>query len=189
MKNGKNLLFFMFLFLIVSCKHGMNDPCIITLEEFSIKNKSLDSVALNVLSQLKIDTCLEVVVLDLMWVNKEKCYLLSVHRKDELTECYVSWNNRRIVGYTTIGEDLTIILSNVNNHRDFLDIFAPDLELCENTKKFAFMHVPQSRYRWNSYEGQELPWQDKAYLYEPTFVVCKPKGLNDYEISYTNSPF
>ena len=104
-------------------------------------------------------------------------------------EQYVSWNNRRIVGYTTIGEFLTIILSNVDYHRAFLDIFASDLDLRDNTREFTFMHVPKSRYRWNPYEGQQLPWQDKAYLYEPTFVVCKPKGLNDYEISYTNSPF
>ena len=189
MNNGNKLLLFMFLCLIVSCKHGVNDPGIITLEEFSIKNKSLDSVALNVLSQLKLDTCQDVVVLDLMWVNKEKFYLLSFHRKDELMECYISWNNRRIVGYTTIGGYLTVILSNVDNHGDFLDIFAPDLDLCENTREFTFMHVPKSRYRWNSNEGKKLPWQDKAYLYEPTFVVCKPKGLNDYEIYYTNSPF
>lgn len=120
MKNGKKLLFFMFLCLIVSCKHSVNDPGIITLEEFSIKNKSLDSVALNVLSQLKLDTCQDVVVLDLMWVNKEKFYLLSFHRKDELMECYISWNNRRIVGYTTIGGYLTVILSNVDNHEIFL---------------------------------------------------------------------
>ncbi|SHL26403.1 hypothetical protein [Xylanibacter ruminicola] len=189
MKNGNKLLFFMFLCLIVSCKHRNNDPGIIQLEEFSIKNKSLDLVALNMLTSLKIDTCQEVVVLDLMWVNNEKIYLLSSRQKSDLMEYYVSWHNRRIVGYTTIGGKLTIILSNVDNHGAFLDIFASDLDLCENTREFSFMHVPKNRYRWNSYEGQQLPWQDKAYLYEPTFVVFKPKGLNDYEITYTNSPF
>ena len=36
MKNGNKLFFFMFLCLIVSCKHGINDSSIITLEEFSM---------------------------------------------------------------------------------------------------------------------------------------------------------
>lgn len=104
-------------------------------------------------------------------------------------EKYVSWNNRRIVGYTTIGEYLTIILSNVDNHRDFLDLFASDLDIGENTREFTFMHYPKNRYKWNTFEGQQLSWQNKASMYEPTFIVCKPKGMNDYEISYTNSPF
>lgn len=189
MKNGTKLLLFMFLCLIVSCKHGINDSSIIPLEEFSLRNKSLDSIARNVFTQLNIDTCQEVVVLDLMWVNNEKAYLLSLHRKSDLMDNYISWYNRRIVGYTTIGEYPTIILSNVDNHGVFLDIFASDLDLGENTKEFTFMHVPKNRYRWISDEGQQLQWQNKAYLYEPTFIVCRPKGLNDYEITYTNSPF
>ena len=189
MKSGNRLLLlFMFLCLIVSCKQGINDSGIIPLEEFSLKNKPLDSIARNVFAQLNIDTCQDVVVLDLMWVNHEKVYLLSFHRKSDLMDNYVSWHNRRIVGYTTIGEYLTIILSNVDNHRSFLDIFASDLDLGENTREFMFMHVPKNRYRWISIEGQQLPWQDKAYLYEPIFIVCKPKGLKDYEITYTNSP-
>ena len=189
MNNGNKLLLFMFLCLIVSCKHGINNSNNIPLEEFSLRNKSLDSIARNVFAQLNIDTCQEVVVLDLMWVNNEKVYLLSFHRKSDLMDNYVSWHNRRIVGYTTIGEYLTIILSNVDNHRSFLDIFASDLDLGENTREFMFMHVPKNRYRWISVEGQQLRWQDKAYLYEPIFIVCKPKGLKDYEITYTNSPF
>lgn len=189
MKNGNKLLFFIILCLIVSCKHSINTSGDIPLEEFSLRNKSLDSIARNVFAQLNIDTCQEVVVLDLMWVNNEKVYLLSFHRKSDLMDNYVSWHNRRIVGYTTIGEYLTIILSNVDNHRSFLDIFASDLDLGENTREFMFMHVPKYRYRWISVEGQQLRWQDKAYLYEPIFIVCKPKGLKDYEITYTNSPF
>jgi len=188
MKNGNKLLFFIILCLIVSCKHSINTSGDIPLEEFSLRNKTLDSLARNVFTQLKIDTCQEVVVLDLMWVNHEKVYLLSFHRKSDLMEKYVNWQNRRIVGYTTIGEYLTIILSNVDNHVSFLDIFASDLDLRENTRKFTFMHVPKSRYRWD-FEGQKLPWQDKTSMYEPFFVVCKPKGIKDYEITYTNSPF
>lgn len=188
MKIGNKLLF-MFLCLIVSCKNGVNSSNDIPLEEFSLMNKSLDSIARNVFAQLNIDTCQEVVVLDLMWVNNERAYLFSFQRKSDLMEKYVSWLNRRIVGYTTIGEYLTIILSNVDYHGDFLDVFASDLDLCENSRKFTFMRIPRSRYRWISVEGQQLPWQNKAYLYEPMFVVCKPKGLNDYEITYTNSPF
>ena len=189
MKIGNKLLLFMFLCLMVSCKHGITGSNNIPLEEFSLRNKSLDSIARNVFAQLNIDTCQEVVVLDLMWVNHERTYLFSFQRKSDLMEKYVSWYNRRIVGYTTIGEYLTIILSNVDDQMAFLDIFAPDLDIGENTKEFTFMHVPRNRYRWISVEGQQLPWQNKAYLYEPTFVVCKPKGLNDYEISYTNTPF
>ena len=189
MKIGNKMLFFMFLCLMVSCKHGITGSNNIPLEEFSLRNKSLDSIARNVFAQLNIDTCQEVVVLDLIWVNHERTYLFSFQRKSDLMEKYVSWHNRRIVGYTTIGEYLTIILSNVDYHGDFLDIFASDLDLGKNTKEFTFMNVPRNRYRWISVEGQQLPWQDKASMYEPTFVVCKPKGLNDYEITFTNSPF
>lgn len=189
MKNGNILLFFMFLCFIFSCKHSITNPGIIPLEEFTLKNKSLDSIARNVLTQLNVDTCQEVVVLDLMWVNHERTYLFSFQRKSDLMEKYISWNNRRIVGYTTIGEYLTIILSNVDNHRSFLDIFASDLDIGENTKEFVFIHVLKNKYRWISVEGQRLPWQNKAYLYEPIFVVCKPKEWSNYEISYTNSPF
>ena len=188
MKNGNKLLLFMFLCLIVSCKHGINDSGNIPMEEFSIENKSLDSIVRNTLTHLNIDTCQEVVVLDLIWVNNEKVYLLSVQKKSDLMDSYVSWYNRRIVGYTAIGNYLTIILSNVDNHGDFLDIFAPDLDLCENTREFTFMHVPKNRYRWISDEGQQLPWKNKTILYEPLFVVCKPNGLNGYKITYTNSP-
>lgn len=188
MKNGKNLLFILFLFLIVSCKHSVNTGSI-PLEEFSIRNKSLDSIARNVLTQLNIDTCQEAVVLDLMWVNNKKNYLFSFHKKSNLMENYVNWHNRRIVGYTTIGKYLTIILSNVDNHREFLDIFSQDLDIGENTREFSYIHTTRNRYRWFSAEGQQLPWQNKVHLYEPTFVVCKPIGLNEYEILYTNSPF
>lgn len=189
MKNGNKLLLFMFLCLIVSCKHGINDSGNIPMEEFSIRNKSLDSIVRNTLTQLNIDTCQEVVVLDLMWVNNEKVYLLSVQKKSDLMDSYVSWYNRRIVGYTAIGNYLTIILSNVDNHGDFLDIFASDLDLGEKIREFTFMHVPENRYRWITVEGHQLPWQDKAYLYEPTFVVCRPRGGDGYEIIYSNSPF
>lgn len=189
MRNGNKFLLFIFLCLIVSCKHGINGSGNIPLEEFSLRNKSLDSIAQNVFTQLNIDTCQEVVVLDLMWLNHEKVYLLSFQKKKDLMDNYVNWYNRRIVGYTVIGDYTTIILSNVNNHGDFLDIFAPDLDLGENTREFAFMHVSKNRYRWISVEGQQLQWQNKAYLYEPTFVVCKPKGVDNYEITYTNSPF
>ena len=163
MKSGNKLLLFMFLCLIVTCKHGINNSNNIPLEEFSLRNKSLDSIARNVFAQLNIDTCQEVVVLDLMWVNNEKVYLLSFHRKSDLMDNYVSWHNRRIVGYTSIGEYLTIILSNVDNHRSFLDIFASDLDLGENTREFMFMKGNEVRYRWISVEGQQLRWQDKAY--------------------------
>jgi hypothetical protein len=189
MKNGNKLLLFMFLCLIVSCKHSINDSGNIPMEEFSIRNKSLDSIVRNTLTQLNIDTCQEVVVLDLMWVNNEKVYLLSVQKKSDLMDSYVSWYNRRIVGYTAIGNYLTIILSNVDNHGDFLDIFASDLDLGEKIREFKFMHVPENRYRWTTVEGHQLPWQDKAYLYEPTFVVCRPRGGDGYEIIYSNSPF
>lgn len=189
MKNGNKFLLFIFLCLIVSCKHGINGSGNIPLEEFSLRNKSLDSIAQNVFTQLNIDTCQEVVVLDLMWLNHEKVYLLSFQKKKDLMDNYVNWYNRRIVGYTVIGDYTTIILSNVNNHGDFLDIFASDLDLGENTREFTFMHVSKNRYRWISVEGQQLQWQNKAYLYEPTFVVCKPKGVDNYEITYTNSPF
>ena len=104
-------------------RHNMNRVCNIPLEEFFLRNRSLDSVARNVLTQIKVDTCQEVVVLDLMWVNHEKRYLLSFHQKNDLMEKYISWHNRRIVGYTTIGEYLTIILSNIDDHWTFLDIF------------------------------------------------------------------
>lgn len=189
MKNGIYLFLFIVLCLMMSCRHNMNRVCNIPLEEFSLRNRSLDSVARNVLTQIKVDTCQEVVVLDLMWVNHEKRYLLSFHQKNDLMEKYISWYNRRIVGYTTIGEYLTIILSNIDDHWTFLDIFSSDLDLGENTREFAFMHVPKNRYRWISVEGQQLPWQNKTYLYEPTFVVCRPKGPYEYEITYTNSPF
>jgi hypothetical protein len=66
MKNGNKFLLFIFLCLIVSCKHGINGSGNIPLEEFSLRNKSLDSIAQNVFTQLNIDTCQEVVVLDLM---------------------------------------------------------------------------------------------------------------------------
>ena len=188
-KIGNKWLYFLFLCLIVSCKHGITSSNIIPLEEFSLKNKSLDSIARNVFTQLNIDTCQDVMVLDLMWDNHERIYLFSFQRKSDLMEKYVSWHNRRIVGYTTIGEYLTIILSNVDYQGDFLKIFAQDLDIGENTRDFSFMCAPKSRYRWISVEGQQLPWQNKAYLYEPTFVVCRPNKLNDYEITYTNSPF
>ena len=60
-------------------------------------------------------TCKDVVVLDLMWVHNEKSYLFSFQRKDDLMEKYISWQNRRIVGDTTIGDYLTIILSNIDH--------------------------------------------------------------------------
>ncbi len=188
MKIGSKLFGLLLLCLSVSCKHSISSSNIIPLEEFSLRNDSLDSIARNVFTQLKIDTCQEVVVLDLMWINDERIYLLSFQRKSDLMENYVGWHNRRIVGYTTIGEYLTIILSNVDNHNAFLDIFASDLGIGCNTKEFAFMHVTKNRYRWISDEGQQLPWKNKTILYEPLFVVCKPNGLNGYKITYTNSP-
>lgn len=42
MKNGNKLFFFMFLCLIVSCKHGINDSSIIPLEEFSLRHKAIE---------------------------------------------------------------------------------------------------------------------------------------------------
>lgn len=66
MKIGNKLLFFMFLCLMVSCKHGTTGSNNIPLEEFSLRNKSLDSIAQNLFTQLNIDTCQDVVVLDLM---------------------------------------------------------------------------------------------------------------------------
>ena len=185
MKIGNKLLLFMFLCLMVSCKHGITGSNNIPLEEFSLRNKSLDSIARNVFAQLNIDTCQEVVVLDLMWVDNEKSYLFSFQRKDDLMEKHISWQNRRIVGYTTVGDYLTIILSNIDHHVEFLDVFATDLELGNNTRQFAFMHIPKCRYRWNSYDEKQLPWQEKVSMYEPTFIVCKPKGWNEYELSYT----
>lgn len=182
------ILFFSILFMCScnsSCKYDMDGSGVIPLEEFSIKNKSLDSLAINVLSQFKVDTCKDVVVLDLMWVDNEKSYLFSFQRKDDLMEKHISWQNRRIVGYTTVGDYLTIILSNIDHHVEFLDVFATDLELGNNTRQFAFMHIPKCRYRWNSYDEKQLPWQEKVSMYEPTFIVCKPKGWNEYELSYT----
>ena len=135
------ILFFSILFMCScnsSCKYDMDGSGVIPLEEFSIKNKSLDSLAINVLSQFKVDTCKDVVVLDLMWVDNEKSYLFSFQRKDDLMEKHISWLNRRIVGYTTVGD-------------------------------------PE----------KQLPWQEKVSMYEPTFIVCKPKGWNEYELSYT----
>jgi hypothetical protein len=66
---------------MVSCKHGITGSNNIPLEEFSLRNKSLDSIARNVFAQLNIDTCQEVVVLDLMWVNHERTYLFLFNEK------------------------------------------------------------------------------------------------------------
>jgi len=55
MKIGNKLLLFMFLCLMVSCKHGITGSNNIPLEEFSLRNKSLDSIARNVFAQLNGD--------------------------------------------------------------------------------------------------------------------------------------
>ena len=81
-----------------------------------------------------------------------------------------------------------VILSNVDNHYDFLDMFADDLDLQKGVAKFSFMYVPESRYRWEDIDGKELDWKDKGQLYEPVFLVCKEDSSGVHMITWTNDP-
>lgn len=189
MKNGSKLFVLMLLVGMLSCNRLGEKPMFLPLEEFSVKNQSLCSIVRNTFGQLKIDTCEEVAVLDLIYFDNQKMYFLSFQQKKDLVEDYICWNNRRIVGYSEIDGYLTIILSNVDNHRDFLDLFASDLNLCKDVREYSFMCIPKTRYHWSTEDGETLSWQDKGILYEPVFLVIKPNAKGSYSTSWTNSPF
>lgn len=188
MKNGSKIFIICLtcsILLACSVKKTNN---YIPLEEFSINNKPLDSICRSTISRIKLDTCESVLVLELICMDEAKYYYLSSQDKGLLMDCYICWNNRRIVGYTWFDKYLAIILSNVDNHYDFLDMFADDLDLQKGVAKFSFMYVPESRYRWEDIDGKELDWKDKGQLYEPVFLVCKEDSSGVHMITWTNDP-
>ena len=136
MKNGSKIFIICLtcsILLACSVKKTNN---YIPLEEFSINNKPLDSICRSTISRIKLDTCESVLVLELICMDEAKYYYLSSQDKGLLMDCYICWNNRRIVGYTWFDKYLAIILSNVDNHYDFLDMFADDLDLQKGVAKF-----------------------------------------------------
>lgn len=186
------------LLLSMSCTKKQTTEGKICLEEFNIVDAFLDSMVNKIVTNINVDTTEEVLVLDMISNPPYKVYYLSVQDKDDVLKYYILWDNRRIVGYTYINNYPTIILSSVNYHRDFCEIFGPSLEWQNNTRFFDFMIMPKNRYGNISEEGNIYDWKSKCIMYEPSFFCFwqdKNGGTkhvltkNPYEIDYEDETY
>ena len=184
-KNFAFLLLFALCLINFSCKESKHDRMLIPLEYFTIKDMELDSITRLLANTFNCNDEERVAVMDFMLEDSCKVYRLSCHDKSYVMESYIYWQNRRIIGYTEFDTKPVILLSSVQNHRDFLNVFSSELELHTGEKTFDFIYVPNCRYKW--IEDTDS-WRDKGILYEPIFFVYRRNPLGGFEAQATNNP-
>lgn len=176
------------MFIFCGNANNKSNNNTIALEYFSIKNPSLDSIVSYIITNSNIKSLHDnAIVLDFIRRDNRCIYYLSFQKKKDLTEKYILWQNRRIVGYTYIKQQFVILLSNVNNHNDFIRFFAPDIVLGDSTKKVDYIYIPEKRYQWMS-DDSLLPWNKKSQIYEPLFFICWQGQSGQFNLIGTNSP-
>ncbi len=162
------LLFISIIGLLYSCNSSNKEEGFV-LEEFVIDDSDMKSIADSVvemhLSILQSNK--QILSLNLSQKDSALFFIFSVRNEKDLVYNYIYRENKRIVGYTNIGDVKLILLSDINNLSELGSQFGKFIHPTGNSEVFKFLNYPQ-----NLYIGEgENAWPTFELIYDPTYIV------------------
>lgn len=162
------LLFISIIGLLYSCDSSNKEEGFV-LEEFVIDDSDMKSIADSVvemhLSILQSNK--QILSLNLSQKDSALFFIFSLRNEKDLVYNYIYRENKRIVGYTNIGDVKLILLSDINNLSELGSQFGKFIHPTGNSEVFRSLNYPQ-----NLYIGEgENAWPTFELIYDPTYIV------------------
>ena len=141
------------------------------LEEFAIDNAGLHSVVDSVINMYSpvLQSTDEKKILSLNLSHKDSVllFIFSIRDEEELLNMYIFRDNKRIVGYTTIGKEDIILLSDIDDLPELGELFGSFIHPTGISKELSYMKYPNNLYIG---EGVNV-WPKYELIYDPTYLI------------------
>ena len=166
---NKILLISLLVIGFTNCGRQTNDPCGLTLQEFEVIDPQLKVLIEGIRETDKYKENEEhqesILVIELIKNDSTLEFGFVFADKSSLSEMYIFKENKRIIGYLNIEQDIFIILSNVISRHEFYDIFYEFIIPTGNKQQFEYVYFPD-----DLYHSVELDKKDMIYKWPPPLL-------------------